>query len=237
MYWRRRLTLVMMLALVLAAVWQTRVNRSESDGPPAAAQADSEAGPAGSAAEAAASTNARRLAASAAVGAAVSASSIPERVGGEASPPRVRPVLAEPVGRCDPSATIARADAPESVTSGAGATLQLRLSTTATEACTLTLTDRLLVQVARDDEAVWRLQDCPSALTAASVVLQPAWSTVVDIVWSGRVSNAKCGLETAAVAPGRYSLQAAVLSGEPGTAELEVIAAERPERRGRRETG
>jgi hypothetical protein len=229
-YWRRRVTLVVMLGLVLAAVWQTRVNRGDSDDPPAMAQSDAGSDAAGSGG--AVPTMGRALAASAAVGAAASTSA-PGMAGGAASTPPVRPVLAQPVGRCDPATTIARADAPETVTSGAGATLQVRLSTTATEACTLALTDRLLVQVARDDEAIWRLEDCPSALTTASVALHPAWSTVIDIAWSGRVSNARCGLETAVAAPGTYSLQAAILSGEPGSAELEVRAAEqqRPARR------
>jgi hypothetical protein len=223
--------LVVMVTLVLAAVWQTRANRNDSAEPPVATQGDSAIAP-----DAAASTSPRRSAAAAASAAAlgaVASTFSPEPSGVEASSSGVRPVLAAPVGRCEPSSTVARADAPKSVTSGEGATLQVRLSTTASEACTLALTDRLLVQVARDDEAVWRLADCPSALTTASVVLQPAWSTVIDIAWSGRISNARCGLETAAVAAGSYSLQAAILSGEPGTAELEVLAPERPERAGR----
>lgn len=230
MYWRRRLTLVLMLALVLGAVWQTRANQGDPGEPPATADLALEPEGHGAAASS-------RFPAAAAMGAAASTSSVPGLAGEATSSTRVQPVLAAPVGRCDPAATIARADVPEPVTSGGGATLQVRLSTTATQACTLVLTDRLLVQVAREDEAVWRLQDCPSALTTASVVLQPAWATVVDVAWSGRVSNARCGLETAAAAPGTYSLQAAILSGEPGTAELEVLAAERPERARRRATG
>jgi hypothetical protein len=229
-YWRRRLIVVMvMLALVLAAVWQTRVNRGDND---AAAPPE---GATGTETEGTAEPTGTDRFAAAAVGAAVSADSLATVTGAEAGSPHVRPVFAEPTGRCDPTATTATADVPEPVVSGTGAVLQVRLRTTAASACTLFLTDRLLVQVTRDDEAIWRLQDCPSALSTPSVVLQPAWSTVIDIAWSGRASNAKCGLGTPAADPGNYSLQAAILSGEPGTTDLRVLAPDRPERGG--ETG
>lgn len=231
MYWRRRLTVVVLLAMVLGAVWQTRVNRSASTDPSAASQ-DSASGM-----DPAAEAGAHPFAAAAGAGATAGTSR--EVTGRSPRSALIRPVFSTPAGRCEPSATTARADVPEPVVSGTGATLQVRLSTAAASACTLVLEDRLLVQVARDGEAIWQLRDCPSAVTTDSVVLQPGWATVVDITWSGRASNAKCGLETPAAAPGTYALQAAILSGEPGTSELDVLAAERPQRAGRsgRESG
>jgi hypothetical protein len=233
-YWRRRLTVVVVLALVLGAVWQTRVNRGGSTDLSAASQPGAAVS---DRAEAAGLRGAGRFAAAAGVGATAGTSQdVAGRTPGAAV---IRPVFATPVGRCEPTATSARADVQEPVVSGTGATLQVRLSTSATAACTLVLEDRLLVQVARDGEAIWRLRDCPSAVASDSVVLQPGWATVVDITWSGRTSNAKCGLDTPAAAPGTYALQAAILSGEPGTSQLDVLAAERPQRgrRSGRESG
>jgi hypothetical protein len=133
-------------------------------------------------------------------------------------------VFSAPVGPCDPAETTAIADAPESVVAGSSTVLQVRLRTTGDLACTLTLEGQLLVQVSQEDEALWRLSDCPSALATDTTVLHPGWATVVDVTWSGRASNASCALETADAVPGRYQVQAAMLSGEPGASELEVVA-------------
>lgn len=135
-----------------------------------------------------------------------------------------QPVFSAPVGSCDPAETAASADSPESIVAGTGAVLQVRLRTTGDEACTLMLEGQLLVQVGQDDEALWRLSDCPSAMATDAMVLHPGWASIVDVTWSGRASNASCALETADAAPGRYEVQAAMLSGEPGASELEVVA-------------
>lgn len=170
-----------------------------------------------------------RSAAAAATGAAVSTTpptAFPRASRGSSRAFRVRPVLSPPVGRCDPATTLVRPDAPDPVVAGTGALLQLRVAVSGDRACTLVLGEQLLAQVSRDGEPRWRLSDCPSALSEDSVVLRPGWATVVDIAWSGRTSNATCSVETTALRAGTYQLQAAMLGGEPGAVDLEVVRAE-----------
>lgn len=138
---------------------------------------------------------------------------------------RVRPELGSPAGACDPADITVVPSADGRVESGSGAPIQLRLTVIGEQACRLSLDDRLLVQVARDGAALWSLTDCPSALGVDTAVLHPGWATVVQLEWSGRTSNPTCALETPAVQPGTYQLQAALLQGEPATVRLDVAAA------------
>jgi len=138
-------------------------------------------------------------------------------------PQRVRPVLGAPAGACDPAAVTVTPSVGGPVVAGTGVLLQLRLAVTAERACRAHLGNRLLVQVARDDEPVWTLTDCPSALATDTVVLHPGWMSVIDLAWSGRASNARCSVETVPARPGTYQLQAAMLGGEPAMVGLEVV--------------
>lgn len=231
-YWTRRLVLlaiVVLLGFVLTR-WVTvrYVDSASTDaGAATAAAADGAAADdSGDATPAPARSDHAMSAAGigATAGAVATSGPAVEPANGAGGAATTQPLFSAPVGPCDQAETTAFADAPESVVSGTGAVLQVRLRTTGDQACTLTLTGQLLVQVALEDEALWRLSDCPSALTTAATVLHPGWATVVDVTWSGRASNASCALETADAPPGRYQVQAALLSGEPGTSALEVVA-------------
>lgn len=243
-YWTRRgLLLVLVLLLAWGLARCSSVDPSAESGSSAvgdtisaadAPGADAAVGsPLGLAGGAAADASTAAAGAGATAGTATPRPRDGRRSRSSAPPQRVRPVLGAPVGACDPAATTVIPSVGGEVIAGAGAQLQLRLSTVGAQACRLSLGNRLLVQVARDDEPVWRLADCPSALTADTVVLHPDWATVVDIAWSGRTSNATCSVETTAVRPGTYQLQASMLAGEPGTVDLEVAEARDPAGKGR----
>lgn len=208
----------LLLAGVVLLVWALARCSAQEPSVRAAPGPVSDLGPAGQ----------PRSAAAAATGAAMSTSppAIARAGRGSSRALHVRPVLSPPVGSCDPAATLVRPDAAEPVVAGTGALLQLRVTVVGDNACTLRLGERLLVQVSRDGEPDWRLSDCPSALSTDAVVLRPGWASVVDIAWSGRTSNATCSVETPPVRAGTYQLQAAMLGGEPGVVDLEVVPAE-----------
>lgn len=229
-YWVRRGLLLLLVLLLAWGLARCAANDpSAGAGRPGPADDSSPADDtAGATADPARSARADGSVATAGIGASVSTSplrSVDGRRSRTASrPQRVRPVLSAPVGRCDPAATTVTPSAGDPVVSGSGALLQLRLAVSGEQACTLPFGERLLVQVALEGESVWSLEDCPSAVSTESVVLRPGWASVVDVAWSGRGSSATCPVETAAVRPGTYQLQAAMLGGEPGTVDLEVVA-------------
>jgi len=66
-----------------------------------------------------------------------------------------------------------------------------------------------------------------------SVVVQPHWSTVVEMVWSGQRHGAGCNDERRQVPPGAYTVQAAMVEGEPAASDFELSAARVPEPRDR----
>ncbi len=148
-----------------------------------------------------------------------------------------QPVLPPPSARCRADEVSVVPTVVGAAQAGAETALQLQVTSMSDTTCRLPLGERLLVQVSRDGEPAWRLADCPAALSTESVVLYPSWTSVVDVTWSGRTSNATCSVGTRAVRPGAYRLQAAMLGGEPDTTRFEVETADDasvPQRRGRR---
>jgi hypothetical protein len=108
--------------------------------------------------------------------------------------------------------------------------IQLRLSTTSDAACTLQLdAAALLVAVTSGDDQVWSSARCPQTVPGRSLVMQPRWSTLVEVTWSGRRGCAAG--EGAAVAPGHYTLQAALVAGEPAESYFEIEEPPEPDRR------
>jgi len=57
-------------------------------------------------------------------------------------------------------------------------------------------------------------------------VAQPHWSTIVEVTWSGQLTRNRCSLSAPWAPPGAYTVQAALLEGEPATANFELAAPE-----------
>lgn len=108
--------------------------------------------------------------------------------------------------------------------------IHLRLSSTVESACTVSLdADALLVAVSSGDKTVWSSSRCTQAVPTRSLAVQPHWSTVFDVVWSGQLSRRGCDLTAPFAAQGFYTVQAAMLEGEPGTADFELDAPAQPQ--------
>ena len=213
-YWTRRILLLVVLALLLAGLLQCV---GGSDAPP----------PAGSGAvEPAAET---------------SASVAPEDRRRRRRPPaalreRVRTVSAgfraarQP---CDHAAVrvtpqvVGRTHVAEPVP------IQLRISATSADPCLLRLdAASLLVAVTSGEDPVWSSAGCQSAVPVRSLAVQPRWSTVVEIVWSGRRVGEECAAGRQ-VPPGAYTVQAAMVEGEPAAVDFEMGTERVPERQHR----
>jgi len=101
--------------------------------------------------------------------------------------------------------------------------LHLRVTTTSERSCTLDLdAASLLVAITAGEEPVWSSSRCPSAMPSSSLVVRPHWSSVVEVVWSGHLGRVGCDTTAPAAPAGFYTVQAALVEGEPGTTDFEL---------------
>ena len=106
--------------------------------------------------------------------------------------------------------------------------LTLRISSASSTPCSLDLdADHLLVSITDRDDTVWESTRCVDEIPVRELALQPNWSALIDVTWSGLYSGRRCSPGSTPAEPGTYSVQAAVLEGEPSEAEFELV--ERPE--------
>lgn len=146
--------------------------------------------------------------------------------------PGVRPVttvLSTANRRCDPATVHVYPAVPSPAQVGAETSVQLRVSSTATSACRLDLSAAsLLVAVSSKDATVWTSSQCPAAIASQTLSLQPHWGVVVPVPWSGLFSRQGCSPSAPAAPPGSYTVQAALLQGEPGTTDFRLKPAPKP---------
>ncbi|MGI8676240.1 MAG: hypothetical protein ACR2JT_04820 [Nocardioidaceae bacterium] len=150
------------------------------------------------------------------------------------SPPGVTPGVRlvpvrflEPTQDCAPSSVRVLPAVTDPVPAGEAVRVQLRIATTAESACTVDLDSAsLLVAVSSGEEPVWSSTQCTSAVPTRTLVAQPHWSTVVEVAWSGQLTRNRCSLTAPWAPPGVYTVQAALLEGEPATADFELAAPE-----------
>lgn len=135
--------------------------------------------------------------------------------------------------RCDPSTVYVLPQVSGRVRVGEVVPLQLRVTTSAARACTLVLNSTsLLVAVTSEDQQVWSSTRCSSAVPTRSLVVQPHWATLVDLAWSGRLGRASCDSTERQAAPGPYTVQAALVEGEPAAADFELLPSPPDHRKG-----
>jgi len=98
-----------------------------------------------------------------------------------------------------------------------------------TKACTLTPASAdLLVVISANKIAVWDSTVCKTSLLATPVAISPGWATLADATWSGRGSGSKCSPKEGFATPGKYTIQAGTLGGEPGKTTFTLNPAPKP---------
>ncbi len=105
----------------------------------------------------------------------------------------------------------------------------LVVSSTETTACTLTPSAAdLLVVISANKVAVWDSTVCKTSLLTAPVAISPGWATLAQASWSGRGSGSKCSAKEGFATPGKYTIQAGTLGGEPGKTTFTLNPAPKP---------
>lgn len=128
----------------------------------------------------------------------------------------VRVHLRAPKATCNPRKITVEPSVAPHTRAGGTVPIRLAISTSAKRACTLDLSaDSLLLEVSDDDDALWDSAACQE-VSVQSVTLQPTWASVATTSWSGRTATKSCDGDGDPVPPGKYTVKAAVLGGEPG---------------------
>ncbi|HYJ70600.1 MAG TPA: hypothetical protein VEX15_23340 [Nocardioidaceae bacterium] len=144
---------------------------------------------------------------------------------------RVRAVaesFEQPSEHCDLTQVLVTPTVAEPVYAGEPVTVHLRISTSSSTACSLSIdADHLLLSITSGDDNVWDSTHCEDAIPTRDLALQPRWSALVDVTWSGLYSGRRCPSGGTAAEPGTYSIEAAVLEGEPTETDVELV--ERPD--------
>lgn len=124
---------------------------------------------------------------------------------------------------CDPEQVRITPVVPDGQRVGEAVAVDLLVSTTQEQACTLTPGDADVVAVVRDGgTAVWDSSVCGADMIESPVGLSPQWATVVASGWSGQGSGYGCSDDEGSVSPGTYRLQIGTLGGEPGQVRFEL---------------
>lgn len=131
---------------------------------------------------------------------------------------RVRMGSAKP---CDPGQVSVSPSVLPGTYAGDAVPLRLGFATGGDEPCVLSLTDHTpLVSVSADGTTVWSSEKCSDLFDAQRLRVEPDWTTYLDAHWSGRVSGNNCGDNADFAEPGDYTVQAALLGGEPAKASV-----------------
>jgi hypothetical protein len=129
---------------------------------------------------------------------------------------------------CDLTNVVVSPSVAEPAYAGEPVRLTLRISSSSSQACSLAIdVEHLLVAITSGRDDVWDSTRCEDDVPVRELALQPDWSTLVELTWSGRYSGRTCAPDATAAEPGTYTVEAAVLEGEPTAAEFELV--ERPE--------
>jgi hypothetical protein len=208
-YWRRRLTLLMVAAvLVLGLV--ALVHGGGSHGDRAAQVADvttpsAAPGPTG-----------RAATERSASGAGAPATSRTPTTAAPAVTAATPTALATPSGPCQ--------DADVVVTPGVtvlptSVSIRLALTSATTPACTWEISPGTVqVAIKRAGADVWNTALCREAVPTESLVVRQGTPAYVDVVWGGHIATDGCSVHNPAASYGTYKVQAAALGGKASSA-------------------
>jgi hypothetical protein len=134
-----------------------------------------------------------------------------------------------PKENCDLTGVRVEPSVADPVYAGEPVQVTLRISSTSSKACSLGIdADHLLVAITSAGDVVWDSTKCEDAVPAREIALQPGWSALVDVTWTGRYSGRNCAPDASVAEPGTYTVEAAVLEGEPSQADFEAIDRPKP---------
>ena len=137
--------------------------------------------------------------------------------------------LASAPRSCDPEKVRITPTVKSGQRTKAAVDIGLVVSSTDSKACTLTPSAAdLLVVISANKVAVWDSTVCKTSLLTESVAISPGWATLVQATWSGRGSGSKCTSKEGYATPGKYTIQAGTLGGEPGKTTFVLKAAPKP---------
>jgi hypothetical protein len=129
-----------------------------------------------------------------------------------------------PHENCDLTRVLVTPTVADPAYAGEPTSVTLRISTSSSTACSLTLdAEHLLLSITSGDDTVWDSTHCDDAIPTRDLALQPRWSTLVDVTWSGQYSGRRCPSNGTAAKPGTYTVEAAVLEGEPTETDFELV--------------
>lgn len=136
-----------------------------------------------------------------------------------------KPTLAQPDGPCEASDIVVTPSVAKGAEAGGDVTLTLSLQTLESEACTWEVSrSTVTTKISDGSREVWTTQQCPRAVPTQSVVVRRSVATLVELTWNAKESAANCSRRTDWVMPGDYTIEAAALGGEPGSAEFSLVA-------------
>ncbi len=131
-------------------------------------------------------------------------------------------------GACPAEAVTVSPSVRAGAYAGRAVAVTLRVVSVSPQPCTVRIDPSTFVLgVKGDDGAVWSTQTC-EGVEARTVDVHPSWATVVEVAWNGRADADSCDDKGEFVAPGGYTAQAALLGGDPVSAEFTLTPAPTP---------
>jgi hypothetical protein len=132
-------------------------------------------------------------------------------------------VLTAPSGACDPR-DITVTPSVDHAVAGSDVTVKFALQTKTNPACTWQMTpQKLAVKITRHGRVLWTSQQCAKELPTRSVVIRNVVPSLVTMVWNGEVSVDGCRPRTPWVHPGKLTVWASTLGGEPGHSDFDLV--------------
>lgn len=136
---------------------------------------------------------------------------------------RTRPPLAMPTGPCQDSDVKVVPAVLDTAYAGEDVRLTLKLRTFESPACNWEVSaESVAVKLTSGNDRIWSSQECPAVVPTESVILRKRPATLVDVVWSGRRSDAECSRLTQWAQPGWYHVSAAAMGSEPESQQFEL---------------
>lgn len=223
-YWRRRLLVVGLAALLVLGLG--RALGGGSDGRGAEEAADLTGGsptgaPPASRTSGAAADPSGTPGTSAPAAPRGSGTGTPSRPATTSPTPTPEP-LADPTGPCRTGQLVVTPTVHK-VVAQAGVTLRMTVRTTQ-EACTWDVSSKTLaVRITSGDDRIWSSVDCPTGVREQTVVVRRALPADLAVRWSGRRSDEGCSRFTSWARLGWYHVEAAPVGGEPVDDQFELV--------------
>lgn len=136
---------------------------------------------------------------------------------------KTKPAPAMPTGPCLDSDVKIVPTVPDTAYAGEDVRLTLKLRTFESPACNWEVSaESVAVKLTSGSDRIWTSQECPAVVPTEAVVLRKRQASTVDVIWSGRRSDAECSRMTQWAQPGWYHVAAAAMGSEPESKQFEL---------------